>query len=387
MKLKVHQFSIITLLLSFASMPSVSANRRDTQVQQQAKPKRVSAVFYPAGSRKALKTDSQPVGAQTPAPRMSPLSNNDPLQELPLQALDIDKIIKDFGRTVSNCNPEQAKNPKLKWDPAFGEIGAKDYALTAVAGGTTAAMFFLVPPPKSAKWKGGILFDDAVSKNMTLKSKSGRQAANDASDYLLYGLVGYAMADGPAVALANGDKKLAAKMAMVNAETILANEAVMLLVSQLATRKRPADSTCASPENGKVMDQHDPECVRSFYSGHEANAFAAAGIICSTHDTFELYGGFKDKAACVSSLGAAMAVGALRIASGNHYATDVLTGAAIGYAIGYLLPNILHYHFGERSGDKDKSSWGTLLPVVKQDYDEITSRAGIQAGIQYQLSW
>jgi hypothetical protein len=38
-----------------------------------------------------------------------------------------------------------------------------------------------------------------------------------------------------------------------------------------------------------------------------------------------------------------IATGALRIASDNHWATDVLVGHVSGYLAGYLLPTLLYY--------------------------------------------
>lgn len=88
----------------------------------------------------------------------------------------------------------------------------------------------------------------------------------------------------------------------------------------------------------------------SFYSGHTSFAFAtaaAAGTI------FELRGYPGASAALGLGLAAATAVGYLRMAADQHYFTDVLAGAAVGGAVGFLVPWLFHRPRAEapRPGD------------------------------------
>jgi membrane-associated phospholipid phosphatase len=55
----------------------------------------------------------------------------------------------------------------------------------------------------------------------------------------------------------------------------------------------------------------------------------------------------------------ATADGVLRIMGDRHYATDVLTGAAIGFGFGYGVPTLLHYVARVPSS----TAW-TLTPVA-----------------------
>ena len=68
----------------------------------------------------------------------------------------------------------------------------------------------------------------------------------------------------------------------------------------------------------------------SFPSGHTANSFLAAAVLA--HE----YGG----ATAIVSYGAASLVGASRIAGGRHHFTDVLVGAVIGQAFGFLVTSL-----------------------------------------------
>lgn len=90
-----------------------------------------------------------------------------------------------------------------------------------------------------------------------------------------------------------------------------------------------------------------PEDNLSFFSGHTSFAFAvavsAATIATMRHSRW---------APVVWTVGLALAAatGYLRIAADKHYFSDVLTGAAIGSAVGFAVP-WLH-----------KKSWGKKLP-------------------------
>lgn len=100
----------------------------------------------------------------------------------------------------------------------------------------------------------------------------------------------------------------------------------------LVRRKRPvlytADALAAAT---------DRESQQSFPSGHTAFAFAAATsyvviarrqhLAHRTRNGLLLYAG-------------AVGVGALRVAAGKHFPTDVLAGAALGSAIGWVIPTI-----------------------------------------------
>src|SRR5881409_743085 len=100
----------------------------------------------------------------------------------------------------------------------------------------------------------------------------------------------------------------------------------------IVRRKRPVlytgDATAAAA---------DKENQESLPSGHASVAFAAATTYWvlarrerlphRTRNTIFLYAG-------------AAGVAALRVAAGKHFPTDVLAGAALGSAVGWLVPTI-----------------------------------------------
>ncbi len=247
-----------------------------------------------------------------------------------------------------------AEVEKYAWDEHWSRFRTSEYVVTGAAVAGSAANFYLVPAPKSAVWKGGTLFDRDARNTLLIRSESGRNRATNISDLLTYALIGYSALDGPIVARwAGGNKDTAIQLSLINAETFAVTEVLNLTVSNALPRSRPEGAECAP--NSK----YDPHCVKSFWSGHAANVFAAAGLVCAEHGALNLYGGKADAAACGASLAAASAVSALRIAENAHHASDIVVGAAIGAATGYLMPNLLHFRF-----KKSRRELGYLIPDI-----------------------
>ena len=68
-------------------------------------------------------------------------------------------------------------------------------------------------------------------------------------------------------------------------------------------------------------------------------AFASAVFLSTVHDAYHP-GSASSPYIWAGSLLAAAAVGVMRIESGEHFPTDVIAGAAVGSAIGYLIPRV-----------------------------------------------
>ena len=72
-----------------------------------------------------------------------------------------------------------------------------------------------------------------------------------------------------------------------------------------------------------------------------------AALTCVHHQHLPLYGGgFANLAPCLVMMGVAATTGVLRLVYDEHWASDVITGWAVGAASGYVLPSLLHYGFG-----------------------------------------
>lgn len=103
--------------------------------------------------------------------------------------------------------------------------------------------------------------------------------------------------------------------------------------------KRPFVYNAAlSVEERKAMARDD--VFFSFFSGHAAGAFCAATFLSKVMSdihgnsvwTYLLWG---------SNLSFAALTAYARVKAGKHYPTDVIAGAAVGFAIGYVVP-MLH---------------------------------------------
>lgn len=252
------------------------------------------------------------------------------------------------------------------WDEGWPRFRNAEYALTGAAAAVTVANFYWIPPPKTAAWKGPILLDRQVRNSLLIGSEAGRRRAQHLSDALAAPLMVYAMIDGPlAAGWGAGDSDAALQLALINAETFAVVNALNFTITNALPRSRPEGAVC-DPES-----RYDANCVKSFWSGHTANSFAAASLVCAEHDAIPLYGGKADAAACGAALTIAAAVGVSRITSNNHHASDVLVGAAVGGAIGYWMPTLLHFR------SKKKTALGRLMPSV--------GPAG--GGLTYVLAW
>ncbi len=116
-------------------------------------------------------------------------------------------------------------------------------------------------------------------------------------------------------------------------ETLLHSNFIPLIAKNHIQRVRPY----VYNENVPFSLKTDENAVRSFYSGHTTNAFAAAVFFSTVYGDYfpdsrwkgYFWGG---------SLGMASLVGYLRYKGGKHFPSDILTGAAVGSAIGFVIP-------------------------------------------------
>ena len=138
----------------------------------------------------------------------------------------------------------------------------------------------------------------------------------------------------PAVLLAT-DKDEWFTVGVMYAETLLIANGIKELTKLCVTRARPY--MYYDPSTYPEDDLEDGDFANSFPSGHSTMAFAGATFASYTFSKY-----FPDSpyryAVTGGSYALALATAALRIKSGNHFMTDVMTGAALGTAVGFLVP-------------------------------------------------
>ena len=132
------------------------------------------------------------------------------------------------------------------------------------------------------------------------------------------------------------------------AETLLIANGIKEWTKLLVYRARPYMYFDDYPQN--KLEDGDWNC--SFPSGHTTLAFAGAAF--TTMVFCQCYPNSNWKYAVAGiSFGMAALTGGLRMASGNHFFTDVLVGALIGTATGFAVPYMHSKNF--YSGFKKKS--------------------------------
>ena len=153
-------------------------------------------------------------------------------------------------------------------------------------------------------------------------------AAGTASTVALAGVVafsGLASLEGTTPAQARGD---VAVMSNALGWTFAATE----WIKALAHRSRPVLYTSAAPTAVSDLDNR-----RSFPSGHASVAFAAATSYVVMAGRERLPHRTRN---AVLAYGAAAGVAVLRVSAGKHFPTDVIGGAVLGSAIGWLAATV-----------------------------------------------
>ena len=262
--------------------------------------------------------------------------------------------------------------PTLRWNPRWTRVSTAQYLLTGAMAGGLLATDQLLQPSDHARWNSEVFLDSQARSLFGAGSERGRAFASGVSDYLTLGLVLYPFAiDTLLVAgIVHDSYDVALQMAVISLQAMLLTKLITGLTKDLVGRARPDSGGCETGSELACATSNE-----SFISGHTSGAFAAAGLICAHHQNLSLYGSETAGAiACGTSLGLATGVGTLRMVAGRHHLSDVMAGAIVGLAAGYLLPNITNYDFGD-----SKEPGGTLMPIADSSSGTL--------GVGYVRSW
>lgn len=135
--------------------------------------------------------------------------------------------------------------------------------------------------------------------------------------------------------LINGRYKNSLTLLCIYSEALLINGGLTLLAKNTFNRPRPYLYDNELPAEERLVQK---EPFSSFYSGHTSFSFCSAVFISKVYS--DLYPQSDWKYAVWGSLLAASTTAYLRYKAGKHYPTDILAGAIVGSAIGYLIPAI-----------------------------------------------
>ena len=243
------------------------------------------------------------------------------------------------------------------WNPRFSRFTPWQYGLTVAGAGAMFTSGMLLPSSNEVRWRGDVLLDHGAHDFFAASTQSGRRMASSLSDYLALGLVLYPfVVDGLLVSgLGHGNYDVAFQLTMIGLQTMVMTNLMSNLSKRLVLRARPDIDNCKTGNELECSSQNE-----SFLSGHTAAAFAGAGLICANQQNLRLYGSdVAGAVTCGLALGTATAVGTLRMVANRHHLSDVLAGAALGLATGYLLPNLTNFDFGAHA-----RSHGRLSPLI-----------------------
>ncbi len=235
----------------------------------------------------------------------------------------------------------RAAPPQLEWRDEWKPAGGWDWALTGSLAGAALTAQLTVDARRT--WTGGVLFDPAVRDAVRADSTSLQHSSAMVSNGLYFALFAYPfVVDSTVVAWGvHRSPRVAWQTFSISAEALAVAGGTGMLAQTFVGRQRPRMRGCEDRPGSRACD--DSNSNQSFFSGHTALAFASAGVICTHQRRLGWYGRDWGALVCSLSLASAGTVGYLRIVSDNHYATDVLAGAAVGLGAGMLLPRWLHY--------------------------------------------
>lgn len=237
---------------------------------------------------------------------------------------------------------------QVRWNPAWRPFELFDYVSTGLL--LTGTFASLALPTVADRWTTVNDFDASVREGLRLDGFEARERARDASDILLVFSVNQLLVDTLIVTWWGHDAgTVAYEMGLMNVQALAFNSAINGLVAGLASRERPYGvDDCVGANETELLDCRTNKRYRSFFSGHSSTTFAIAGLTCMHHAHLPLYGGGAvDALACIASFGVAAGTATLRVVSDQHYASDVLVGAAFGTLSGTLIPWLLHYRTGQ----------------------------------------
>jgi membrane-associated phospholipid phosphatase len=219
--------------------------------------------------------------------------------------------------------------------PRMQGFGAADIAVTAGAVGiAVVSRFVLQPPPaEECRWcdtKDGQDTLNGLDRRVADALRwQDRNRANRWSNVTLTATLGQSVGF-----LAFGNQPAALRDGAYVLESIAVTSALAQVTKRIARRSRPYAHRDDPPPG---VDLANADARESFFSGHASSAFAMAvstGTIALARR--EAHAGLV--------LGTGLALAAttsyLRMAADRHYFTDVLVGAAVGSAVGFLVPHL-----------------------------------------------
>jgi membrane-associated phospholipid phosphatase len=146
-------------------------------------------------------------------------------------------------------------------------------------------------------------------------------------------LVGFSVASPAGLFFIKDVRLKAGTFSLMYLETILLSTFIPQICKRSVERYRPYSYNPDAP----ISERTNPDVRRSFFSGHTTSAFASAVFLSTVYSKIHNSGEWKSLVWTGSLLSATL-VSYLRYSSGAHFPTDIVTGAIVGTAIGFIVP-------------------------------------------------
>lgn len=294
-----------------------------------------------------LATCITPARAQAQAPAEPAPAKQSPVQQKSDTAKDERKAPAAPRRAAQ---PSMASRLEWRW-PKFTPY---QFGISLGQGGLAVASLAI---PGQTNWGAGgstNALDGPARDALRITDKEMAYYARDFSDIGLVALLNQRLVDSLFVTWWYHDKgSTALQMALIDLQAISFAAGVQGFVAGIIGRERPyVSSICGASPEKESDDCAGNNRQRSFFSGHTTLAFTLAGLTCAHHINLPIYGGgAADVVPCVGTMLVAGGVGMLRVASDQHYVTDVMAGAAFGTAVGFSIPYLFHYAWEIKSDE------------------------------------
>lgn len=314
----------------------------------------------------ATSAAAQSADTHTPAPEASveaPDETEDTPGNTPGDDAQGEDVVASFGSaigeptlTATDTAPQTAQHP-LAWREEWPRYSFDEAVLSLGLGVLLLAAELLPTATTRPNWTDVNALDGAAHDGLRLNLPEQRESARIAGDVLMWVDIGVPFVVDAlfAAGIGDGSWDTALQMGLISLEAYVVSLVVWRVTSLLARRERPVTHDCQSPSiadpmrNPSAAECANPQPTQSFFSNTTVNAFTGAALTCLHHTTMPVFGDEgADATMCVGALTVAAVAGLARIMSNLEYLTDVVTGAVVGLASGWLLPWLLHYQGGAR---------------------------------------
>jgi membrane-associated phospholipid phosphatase len=154
----------------------------------------------------------------------------------------------------------------------------------------------------------------------------------------------------PAIALPGLDAKQIFTVGAMYAESIGLAYSLSGFIQSLVVRYRPYAYSSPPPSDIGSTDINS-----SFPSRHSTLAFTTAVFAATVFDELHPDSPYRPWL-WAGGLGVATAIAGIRVASGDHFVSDVVAGAALGALIGYAVPKLHEVNLSRRGPDGSGTS-------------------------------